>query len=258
MNEDLSVSSLMYTWAKDLPPKVITKISPSQVGGCMRKHWYSIKGAPVTTPTNPGYILNMQTGFMWEDIIEKSLEHSHLPFIKQWKMVSTKFNMEGTLDFGLIDPKTGELEILDSKTESSKAKMYRKGGYLASHEDYVHQLNCYAIMAREYGFAVERGRFVVIERDDSFAEDFPFLFDDLRIAQTIERIEALQKHLDNNTLPPCDGKFCKIGLCDFGNPETRKENSKGKLVNTSCCPVPVKLKEWADKLEQDKLKEEVK
>jgi hypothetical protein len=254
MENELDIPALMYKWAGDLPPKVINMISPSQIGGCMRKHWYSIKHAPITTPTNPGAILNMQTGFMWEELITKSLLHAHIPFISQWKMRSIKYPMEGTLDYGIIKDNT--LEIWDSKTESSLAYKYRHGSYLDSHEDYVHQLNCYAIMARENGFTVTRGGFVVIRRDDSYIEKVPFMFDELRIAETEARIKTLQKHLDDNTLPPCDGKFCTangtIGLCDFGNPETQVANKKGKVVNTSCCPVPKVLKEWADKLEAKK------
>ena len=241
--DELAINKLMYDWARDLPPKVINRISPSQLGGCMRKHWYSIKHAPVTTPTNPGAILNMQTGFMWEEIITKSLQHANVPFISQWKMVSDTYNMEGTLDYGLLID--GELQIWDSKTESSLAYKYRKGSYLDSHEDYVHQLNCYALMAREAGFTVNRGGFVVVRRDDSYIENHPFMFDDLRLAQTAERIAVLQVHLDNNTLPPCDGKFCQIGLCEFGNPATQKENAKGKKVNTQCCGLPREIEAWS-------------
>lgn len=251
--DTLAVGPLMYDWARDIPPKTYDKISPSSVGGCMRAHWYKIKHAPVTTPTNPGAILNMQTGFMWEEIITKSLHHAHMPFISQWTMESKKYPMEGTLDYGLLVPSdSGEMElvILDSKTESSLAYKYRKGSYLNSHESYVHQQNCYALMAREYGFKVTRGGFIVVRRDDSFIEDVPFIFDDLRIAKTEQRIETLQRHLENNTLPPCDGEFCNAtggpGLCDFGNPATRVENKKGKLVNSECCPIPIKLKEWSE------------
>lgn len=254
MTEELKINNLMYEWARDLPEKRYQFISPSSIGGCMRKHWYAIKKAPVTTPTNPGAILNMQTGFMWEDIITKSLRHAKLPFLSQWTMQSKKYHMEGTLDYGmLIVGDNGlELEVWDSKTESSGAYKYRKGSYLDSHEEYIHQLNAYAIMAREYGFTVTRGGFVVVRRDDSFIENHPFMFDELRIAKTEERIQQLQHHLENNTLPPCDGNWCRAGLCNYGNPETQKQNSKGKFVNTECCPVPLVLKEWADKLEAAK------
>lgn len=256
MNDELDIPKLMYAWARDLPPKVLGHISPSSLGGCMRAHWYAIKHAPVTTPTNPGAILNMQTGFMWENIITQSLQHAGLPFISQWKMRSKAYNMEGTLDYGLLIQRDGqlELEIWDSKTESSLAYKYRKGSYLNSHEPYVDQLNCYALMAREAGFKVTRGGFVVVRRDDSFVENFPFMFDELRMARTEERIKTLQQHLDNNTLPPCDGEFCNAqggpGLCSYGNPATQIQNSKGKTVNSACCPLPLVLKQWADAREE--------
>lgn len=248
----LKISNLMYDWARDLPEKVINSVSPSQVGGCMRKHWYAIHHAPTTTPTNPGAIINMQTGFMWEDIITKSLQHAGIPFMSQLHVKSAKYNMQGTIDYVILVKRDGEweAEVWDSKTESSLAYKYRNGSYLNSHEEYVDQLNSYAIMLRDLGFTVRRGGFIVVRRDDSFVENHPFMFDELRIAKTESRIKELEAHLANNTLPECDGKFCKLGLCNYGNPETQKENAKGKLVNTECCPAPRVLKSWADKLEE--------
>ena len=252
---DLHVAPLMYEWARDLPPKVISRISPSQIGGCSRAHYLKIRQVADTTATNPGAILNMQTGFMWEKIIEDSLRHAKLPFISQHKFIDEDLNMEGTLDFALLHTKEDgkvELEILDSKTESSIAAKYRKKmTYLEAHEDYVHQLNAYAIMALRQGFEVSRGRFIVIHRDDSFIEEVPFAFDIDSMKRTMGKIHQMNEWLKTETLPPCDGKYCKIGLCNYGNPNTREPNSKGKLVNTTCCGTEEEInqwrKEWAQK-----------
>ena len=240
------LSTLMYNFARDLPPKVINRISPSQLGSCSRAHYYKIKHIEATTPINPGYILNMQTGFMWEKIIQSSLEHAHVPFISQFKMVDEELNMEGTLDFGILHNGGKELEIVDSKTESSLASRYRKGmTYLESHEDYLHQLNAYAIMAVRQGFTVKKGRFVVIQRDNSFIKDEPFMFEMDSIQKTMAKIQQMNLWLKEETIPPCDGKFCKIGLCDYGNPKTQKPNTKGKLVNSECCPSTLEqIEEW--------------
>lgn len=252
MNTDLNIPKLMYEYARDLPPKVISRISPSQLGGCSRAHYYQIKHVEATTPTNPGAILNMQTGFMWEQIIKDSLEKAHVPFMYQYKMVDEELNMEGTLDFGLLHPQkdgTMELEIVDSKTESSLASKYRKKmTYLEAHEDYVHQLNAYAIMAVRKGYTVSRGKFVVIKRDDSFIEEHPFMYDMASIGRTMAKIKQMNAWLESDTVPPCDGKYCQIGLCSYGNPATQKPNSKGKLVNSECCPPTTnQLEEWRTK-----------
>lgn len=252
MNNELNIPKLMYDYARDMPPKVINRISPSQLGGCDRAHYFQIKHAPVTTPTNPGYILNMQTGFMWEAIIKDSLEKANVPFMYQYKMVDEELNMEGTLDFGLLTPmKDGkmELEIVDSKTESSLASKYRKKmTYFEAHEDYMHQLNAYAIMAVRQGYTVTRGKFVVIKRDDSFIEEHPFMFDIQSVGRTMAKIKQMNEWLTTDTVPPCNGKFCQIGMCPFGNPTTMKPNAKGKLVSTECCPPTInQLEEWSAK-----------
>lgn len=245
MSEPLKVSTLLYDYARDLPPKVISRISPSQLGGCSRKHYLSIKQVQPTTPTNPGAILNMQTGFMWEKLIQSALEHAHIPFMYQYKMVDEELNMEGTLDFGILENGGKELYILDSKTESSLAKKYRKKiSYFEAHEDYMHQLNAYAIMAVRQGFTVTRGGFTVIERDNSFIVDEPFMFDMSSIAKTMAKIKQMNEWLKNDILPECDGKYCRIGLCEFGRPAAMKPNTKGKLVNTTCCGTPEQIEEW--------------
>lgn len=244
MNE-LDFPQMMYDYARDLPPKVIDRISPSQIGGCDRAHILQIWHVLATTPTNPGAILNMQTGFMWEAIIKDSLEKAHVPFMYQYKMVDEELNMEGTLDFGVIRNGGKELEIWDSKTESSLASKYRrKLTYLEAHDEYVHQLNAYAIMAVRQGFTVTKGGFIVIKRDNSFIEQHPFMFDMDSVKRTMDKIKQLNQWLEDGTLPPCNGKYCQIGLCAYGNPNTQQPNSKGKMVNTTCCGTLDQIEQW--------------
>ncbi len=245
MTDELNIPSLMYDYARNLPPKVITKISPSQIGGCSRAHILKIWQVAELTPTNPGAILNMQTGFMWEQIIKDSLSQAHVPYLYQHKMVDEELNMEGTLDFGIITNGGKELEIWDSKTESSLAARYRKGiSYLEAHQDYVDQLNAYAIMAVRQGFKVKKGGFIVIHRDDSFIEQVPFAFEMDKVAATMNKIKYLNHCLKEDILPECDGKYCKIGLCGYGNPNTQAPNSKKKMVNTECCGTVEQIEQW--------------
>lgn len=228
----------MLTYAQDLPPKVINHISPSKLGGCSRAHYYAIKHIPITTPTDPKHILNMQTGFMWEKIIKDSLEKAHIPFMYHHKMHDEELNMEGEMDFALLIDGGKEVEIWDSKTESSSAKRYRKDTYLASHEEYVHQLNAYAIMAIRKGYTVKKGGFVVIQRDKSELEQFPFEFEMESIQKTMTKVKQMNNWLENNILPHCDGKYCKLGMCEYGNPKTRTNK------NTECCGTPEEIERW--------------
>lgn len=235
----MNMPDLMMEYAKSIPEKEIQYISPSKLGGCMRKHYYHLKQIPITTPIEPRQKLNMLTGEMWEQIVHDSLKHAKVPFMYHHKMHDVELNMEGTLDFALLMDGGKEMEIWDSKTESSSAKNYRQGGYIESHEEYTHQLNAYAIMAIRSGFTVRRGGFIVIRRDNSSVEQFKMEFDIESMKATMGRINMLNECLKNNTIPQCDGKFCKLGMCEYGNPNTRVN---GK--NTECCGDLNQMKEW--------------
>lgn len=237
-----NIPKIMLQYATHLPAKVINHISPSQLGGCSRKHYYQIKHIPPTTPTDPKHILNMQTGFMWEQIIHDSLKQAKIPFMYHHKMYDEELNMEGELDFGILVDGGKEMEIWDSKTESSSAKKYRQGGYLESHEEYTHQLNAYAIMAIRSGFTVKRGGFIVIQRDKSDIEQFPFEFEMESIQKTMGRINQMNHWLNNDIIPPCDGRYCKLGMCEYGNPKTRTGNNTTK--NTECCGTREEIERW--------------
>lgn len=234
----MNIPDLMLSYARDLPPKEMTHISPSYIGGCMRKHYYLIKGVKPTTPIEPKHKLNMQSGYFWEEIVKKSLEYARIPFIYQHKMVDEMLNLGGTSDILIHNIASSEWEVWDVKTESISAKNYRQGGYIESHDEYVHQINAYAILAIRSGMTVRRGGFIVVRRDDSTIEQFKYEFDIDKMKETMNRINQLKHCLENNVIPPCDGKFCKLGMCEYGNPKTRTTK------NTECCGTLEEIERW--------------
>ena len=246
---DKTIPELAYDYASKRPDKVIDRPSPSQLGGCMRAHYYKIKHIPVTTPPNPGAILNFEVGFMWEAQVTNWLRSAGIPFIEQYSMHDTELNLSGTLDFAPFDPKTGVWEVWDSKTEGMMANTYRKRqkkSFFEAHPEYAMQLCCYAIMLDRQNFTVGKGRFAVIVKDNGLVyEDLVGFTPDLR-KKTLDRLARLNLHLETNTVPDCECEDWKVGYCDYGNPATTKENSTKKMVNTECCPTIDVLEQWAN------------
>lgn len=237
MNE-LSIAKAMYDYAERWPDKEIAHISPSMLGGCLRKHYYAILGIPKTTPPGPGAQLNFELGRMWESLMERSMQSSGIPFISQYKMYDEALNISGTLDFLIYSPKEKAWEIMDSKTESVYSPGYRKRegkSFLSANKDYVYQVNAYALMAIRQGFNVKKGRFTVITKDNGWVEEYPLNITKTSLAMTARRIQRLNRHLIEKKLPPCECAGWKVGYCSYGDPHTQTKNAKGKLVNTTCC-----------------------
>lgn len=246
--KNASITAGMYDWAKSWPEKVIDHISPSMLGRCMRAHYYAIRHVPQTTPPGPGALLNFELGRMWEEQVTKGLRHARIPFLEQYKMYDEHLNMEGTLDFLVLeDIKKQEWAIIDSKTESVYSAGYRRKGresFMQSHPEYVVQLAAYKLMLERQGFLVPRGKFVVITKDNGKLDEFPLVFSEEVMDKVKRRIIRLKEALILKRVPDCECEGWIKGYCNYGNPNTQIPNSKKKMVNTSCCGTIEEMSLW--------------
>jgi len=249
----MEIPNIMYQWVKDKPQKVIDHISPSALGGCMRAHFYQIKHVPYTTPPNPGALLNFQVGFLWEEIVKKSLEHAGLKFKEQWELEDKELNVKGTLDFAILHD-SGEVEVLDSKTESVFSERYRKSqkkDYLETNDRYVIQVGTYMLLLKRKGYNVERAGLISIVKDNGMVREYYVPFTPSLEQRIMERIHTLNEHLKNNTVPECECHDWEVGYSNYGNPNTMKANAKGKMICTESCPDSIeKLEEWREQWNQ--------
>ena len=245
---DTSLPQVTYDYVKNLPPKVIDHISPSQLGKCMRVQWLSIKHYAQTTPPSPGALVNFQLGFLFEELFTKALKASEIEFQDQLAIYDEELNVAGTTDFVLRDVEKDEYEVIDTKTESMLASGYRKREhktFLQAHPEYEVQLGTYMMLLKRQGKNVTRGRFVVIIKDNGMmSEHFVILTPELE-TYIMGRINQMNHYLSTNTLPPCTCEGWEIGYCGYGNPKTRIENKSKKIVNSECCPGSSKeLESW--------------
>lgn len=243
-----SIPQIMYEYAEAKDGKVIDRISPSQIGRCMRAHYYEIMHLPHTTRPNPGALLNFQTGFLWEEVMEKAILHSKTPMMYQLGLSDEQMYMEGTLDFAIYDKDKDWWEIWDSKTEATAAGIYRrkrKGTFFGDHPEYVHQLNAYCLLMRNYGFRVGAGRFGIISKDNGSISEETTDFPESSLRATLERIMTLKGYIERQEVPPCECEGWRVGYCSYGRPSTRARNSTRKWVNTECCGSKDQIKKWA-------------
>ncbi len=230
-------------YVRQLPDKVIKHISPSQLGGCMRSHFYKIKGLKPTTPPDEGALTNFQVGHMWEEFMAKALEDQGL-LIKWFRdgedepFYDKELNLQGTPD--LLVNRYGETVIVDSKTVRGKWFWYDQKKSLeqrtSDYQGYIIQQACYIILARKAGYDVNKAVLAFASKDDGIVGNEILIELTPELEQTvIDRCKTLNKHLLDDTLPPCECTGWKVGWCDFGEPLTRVKSKTGKVVNTECC-----------------------
>ena len=224
------------------PAKTYDSLSPSSLGGCMRAHYWKVKGVPATTPPNIGALVNFEVGHHWEAVLAKAYE-SQGKLVKHFedgvdKLYDPETHLGGTPD--LLIKENDELIIVDSKTVNSGyfryAKMKPFRDWVADNKGYIYQQVAYIYLARQAGYEVDKAILSFASKDDGYiGMEFMVQADDELIEKIKARALKLKGYLDRDELPPCECEGWKVGYCDYGNPDTQQPNKKKKIVNTECC-----------------------
>lgn len=239
---------------EQLPEKKYNGISPSQLGGCMRAHYWKIKGVEITTPPNSGALVNFQLGFHWEALIAEAYRTQGL-LVKHFvdgedkQLSDPETGLVGLPDY-VIKNEKGDLIVSDKKTVNSAffryASRYKKfEDWVTEKNNEVTQLLAYAHLLRRNGMDIKYAHLSFASKDDGYIgmEFILEVTDELIQEKVISRALRLKRFLDNSQLPPCECFGWQIGYCSYGNPVTREPNSKKKIVNSECCNPAFVIKE---------------
>lgn len=229
-----------------LPQKQFTGVSPSSLGGCMRAHFFKLRGVDMTTPPAYGALVNFQIGFIVEEFLAKAYK-------KQGKLVKwlqdgvetpwriDELNLVGLPDIIALN-EDGEEVIVDSKTMRSEWFQYSKkyksfDDFVHDNESYIFQQVCYILLARANGYPKMRKAILsFFSKDDGYVGMETEITITTDLANMVkDRIKLLNGYLDRDEVPPCECEGWKVGYCDYGDKNTRTHNKKGKEVNTICC-----------------------
>lgn len=243
-------ANVLKGYMASLPEKQTPKVSPSQLGGCMRAHFYKIKQVPLTTPPNYGAMVNFQVGFMWEAFIAKAYQQQGrlVKWLQDgleepWQL--PELNLQGLPDIIALD-EDGEEVIVDSKTVRSEWFQYTRkyksmDDFVRDNKAYIYQQVCYILLARANGYPKMRKAILSFaSKDDGYVGNELLILNTTELTKMVtDRIKELNGYLDRDELPPCECDGWKVAYCSMGNPHTRVFNKKGKEVNTVCCELAI-------------------
>lgn len=237
-------SNTLNRYVNGLPPKEYKGISPSQLGGCMRSHYWKIKGEKPSTPPTTAAKVNFLVGHAWEATLAEAYR-AEGTLVKHFDDKNDEpFKCEETGIVGLPDlliKEGDELVIVDSKTVNSKYFMYANRykkfeDWVESNYQYIYQQVAYVHLLRSNGYEVDSAILSFASKDDGIVGlEFRVEVTEELLNKVLARAKRLQDYIKNNQLPPCECEGWKVGYCDFGNPDTRQPNRTKKIVNTECC-----------------------
>jgi hypothetical protein len=231
---------------ESLPDKKYTGVSPSSLGGCMRAHFYKIKGVKSTTPPNYGSLVNFEMGRLWEAFLARAYKDQGRlvkwfedGVDKPWRI--DEINLVGIPDL-IVTDFDGEQVIVDSKTMRSEwfqyASKYKSlDAFIKDNKAYVFQQVCYILLARANGYPdMRKAVLSFASKDDGYVGNEILIHNSTALTKMVtDRIKELNNYLDRDEVPPCECEGWKVGYCDYGNIRTQTTNRKGKIVNTECC-----------------------
>ena len=247
----LTPKRVWEAYLKNKPPKIIDRISPSQLGKCHRAHYYKIKHIEPTMELGIGALANFEMGFVWERMLKEALDLQGIQYSFQDQWYDPELNMSGSSDF-VIGDMDDEAYMWDSKTVHSKWFKYRmakrrSGIYDPWLEDYSYliQQGAYLLMAKRQGKKVKQSTLAFISKDDGYIGDELIVTLTYKLEKEVmTRNKTLNKYLKADIVPPCTCEGWQVGYCDFGNPNTMEPNRSKKMVSTECCGDPEDLEAW--------------
>jgi len=191
-------------------PKKIGRYYPSEIGGCIRKTWFSYKKPK---ETKKEIIKIFHTGNMVHDFINdvlKSDKNKHIELLKTEFPI--KIEQKNFLISGRID------DIILAKIENRKVLIEVKSTKFLPkepNENHIIQLQLYM-----HGTGIHNGIVLYVQKNDLQTKWFNIKYSEQEIERIIGRFDILHKALSEDSIPEPearldDNKAWMCKNCDY-------------------------------------------
>ena len=190
-------------------PKTIGRYYPSEIGGCIRKVWYSYKH-PVDLKPEVSKIF--QLGNILHDFVVEVLEserNSEVELLKSefpLKIQGNGFLVSGRVDDLILVKESGKSLLVEVK--STKSTDYVK----EASSQHLMQLQLYM-----HATGIRNGIVLYIDKTNLHTKSFSEDYSEEKAKDIMERFEQLHQLLSNNLLPTAEAKSKedKSWLCNY-------------------------------------------
>ncbi len=210
-------------FSRDSRKKSIGRYYPSEIGGCLRKTWFSYK---IPKEIGKDVIRIFEAGNMIHEFISEVLKseknpeieliETELPFIIDKK----DFKISGRID-----------DIILAKIHNQKALIEVKSSKFLPrepNENHVSQLQLYMEAT-----GINQGIILYIQKDNLQASWFNINYNEKKVEDIMQRFGSLDHYLKLNKVPPAEAKLKKEKnwMCSFC--EYKDECDKMPLEETN-------------------------
>ena len=187
--------------ARESKPKEAGRYYPSEIGGCMRKVWYSYKQPK---PTQIDLIKIFEVGNIMHHFVAevmRSEKNQHVQLLES--ELPFKIQMEGFLVSGRID------DLLLLKEDGKKLLVEVKStGNLSFSEgpesSHMMQLQLYMHVLKEHN-----GLLLYIEKNTLRTKSYDIPYDEQLAAIALQRFVTLHKHITENKTPEPEARVSR-------------------------------------------------
>lgn len=189
--------------------KSIGRYYPSEIGGCLRKIWFSYK-YPIKPDANLLKIFQM--GNIVHDFVVDVLKSEKNPHIelksaeKPFKMKINGFTISGRIDNEIFIKLNNETALVEVKSCSNIDNL------ADAKKEHKMQLQLYMFATK-----IRKGMLLYIDKKNLESKVFTVPYDEMEALHAIERFSILDKHLRENEVPVAEAKkdISKNWLCNY-------------------------------------------
>lgn len=209
--------------ARKRRPKQVGRYYPSEIGGCLRKVWFSYR---MPRDKDPETVKIFHIGNMFHDFVAEVLKSEKNPDIRlvgeevPFTIEDGDFTVSGRVDD--IVMAEGDKEKILVEVKSTKMVDILNG----PKDTHVKQLQMYM-----YAMKIFRGLILYVEKNTLKTREFDVEYDQNMVNGIMKRFRALHASLKSGAIPPAEARengdmrwMCKY--CDYYD-ECRRAETEG-------------------------------
>lgn len=181
---------------REYRPKSIGRYYPSEIGGCIRKTWFTYKKPK---KIEAGLLRIFEAGNMLHEFVAeviKSEKNPEVELLKQEMPVKVKekdFIISGRIDNLVLAKINGERVLVEVKSTKRLP-------------DNPHVQNIMQLQFYMYATEIHKGMILYIQKDNLQTRWFDIRYDTMQVRRILERFKKLHECLKRNSIPEAEAR----------------------------------------------------
>ena len=186
---------------RELRPKTIGRYYPSEIGGCLRKAWYSYK---IPKETDAELRKIFWVGDMIHNFVVEVIKSEKNPSVE---LVAAELPFQINVDDFVISGRVDDIILL--KVEDKKLLVEVKSTSYIDYTNEPKEAHVIQLMLYMQAMKINEGIVLYVEKNTLKTKTFPLTFDESLVNITLNRFRTLHKHLVSDLIPDPEARIVK-------------------------------------------------